>query len=180
VRSLSILLFLAACSKGSIDVDTDTSSETDTIDIDTDVVDTGPAFDETACFSDSFWTRGDHGSSSMHPGRDCIDCHRREGPTFKAAGTVFTGLHEPDDCNGLSHVTVELTDNNGDVHTTKTNSAGNFYFDRTVSLPAPYSARVFDDAGLESEMVAHQTVGACNSCHTVDGKNDAPGRIRLR
>jgi hypothetical protein len=172
--ALALLIALAACSKSP--------SETDSGTVDTDGVDTDVAFDEYACFSGDTWTSGNRGSAQMHPGRDCIGCHtaEREGPRFVIAGTVFTGLHEPDDCNGQRSVTVEITDDNGDVHTAKTNAAGNFFIDTRSTIALPYQARVFDDAGNESAMASHQTEGACNSCHTVDGANGAPGRIRLR
>jgi hypothetical protein len=169
VRYLALLVLLTACegSEGNETQANDTSN------------DSGSGAGE--CVSNSFWTGGNEESSKMHPGMDCIACHARgEGPTYKAAGTVFTALHEPDDCNGLSGVTVELTDANGVVHTANTNSAGNFSFDRSESIAMPYSARVFDSSGLESAMSAHQSDGACNSCHTVNGKNSAPGRISLQ
>lgn len=135
--------------------------------------------DQTACFSDTYWTQGDHESPMMHPGMACIECHteRREGPQFTIAGTVFTLMHEPDDCNGLARVTVEITDNNGEVFTTQSNSAGNFYLQDRMSFP--YAAKIIDSNGNTSEMATHQNNGDCNTCHSQDGSGGAPGRIRF-
>lgn len=141
---------------------------------------TGP----TVCSSGTQWTQGNHGSSSMHPGRDCIGCHadEGEGPRFWVAGTVYPTGHEPNDCNGTPKaqgLTVEVTDANGLVYKLATNTAGNFYLQRRTSNPFvfPYTARVVDVDGNARAMSGPQTVGDCNTCHSVDGDQDAPGRI---
>jgi hypothetical protein len=43
---------------------------------------------------------------------------------------------------------------------------------------SPYKAKV-TYMGRERAMVAAQTSGDCNSCHTQNGANSAPGRILL-
>jgi cytochrome c553 len=128
------------------------------------------------CTSNVKWTRGDRGSQLMHPGRACIQCHTDNGgPPLSIAGTVYPTAHEPDDCNGVAgKVTVVITDAKGKVTNISVNSAGNFY--SIASIAKPFSAKVVDANG-ERAMDDKQTSGDCNSCHTQDGANNAPGRI---
>jgi hypothetical protein len=123
---------------------------------------------------------GEEGST-MRPGEACIACHARsnDAPTFVIAGTTYPTAHEPDDCVGSNAgggVTVEITDKNGTQHTLSVNASGNFSYQGSV-VP-PYTAKVVK-GGVVRAMVAAQTNGDCNSCHTESGKNGAPGRIML-
>lgn len=139
-----------------------------------------PFFDNVVeCSSNSRWTRGDRGSSSMHPGVACIDCHKRKrAPTYTVAGTVYATGHEVDDCSGTaSGPKVVLSDGTGKVLATlSVNSAGNFY--STVRLPASYTVKIVQGS-KERAMQATPSSGDCNSCHTQDGAEGAPGRIAL-
>ena len=143
-----------------------------------DTVDSG-GFDTStngSCSTGSEWTDGNQGSSRMHPGRDCIDCHSGgEGPRFALAGTVQGAIHDPDDCNGIKDVIVHVTDGNGDVTDLTTNSAGNFFIEGG-RLATPYTIAI-EYGGQTRVMEGAQTDGACASCHTVDGTDGAPGRI---
>jgi hypothetical protein len=137
----------------------------------------GPYDTPSVCTSNQHWTRGDRGSSSMHPGGTCIDCHtKRNGPSFSIAGTVFPTAHEPTDCNGVNGtgMTVVITGADGKVTNVPVNSVGNFYSIATIAKP--FHAKVVAN-GKERAMSAAQTSGDCNSCHTEQGANDAPGRI---
>jgi hypothetical protein len=130
----------------------------------------------TVCTSGTYWTRGNRGSSSMHPGVACVSCHSQgeDGPRG-IAGTVFPTAHEPDDCNGTpGGVSVEITDANGTVSTLRVHGAGNFYSNRSVALP--YTAKVVS-GNKTREMKTPQTELDCNTCHTTGGTNGAPGRI---
>jgi hypothetical protein len=129
------------------------------------------------CVSDSWWNGGNDESPRMHPGMDCIGCHRDmdDGPTYTVAGTVFTDYDEPDDCNGRQGVVVEVTDANGDVWRETTNSAGNFFF-RDGSVQYPITARVIDGSDVR-EMVTEVSTGNCATCHTADGEQGAGGRV---
>jgi hypothetical protein len=135
----------------------------------------------SVCTSGTKWTRGDRGSSQMHPGGTCITCHAKSfGPDdFSFAGTVFPSVHEPDDCNGANgpktELTVVITDATGAEVKAAVNSVGNFY--STTPIKAPFTARLVDSAGAERAMCVSQTTTDCNTCHTVNGANDAPGRI---
>lgn len=143
--------------------------------VDAAVVDAAPV--EPACITDRMWTGGNRESPLMHPGGECIDCHtRRGGPPFDIAGTVYAGFHQVLDCNGESGATVEITGADGQTFTLTSNSAGNFYLPVGRGLQTPYTARVVVD-GVERVMFSPQTNGDCNSCHTQDGANGAPGRI---
>ncbi len=155
--------------------------------VDPGTVATNPYNTPLKCTSATMWTRGDHGSASMHPGGICIDCHsmRGQGPSYGIAGTVFPSAHEPDDCNGAATssagaLAVLITEANGTTHTLPVNSVGNFFYEGTIATP--YKAQV--NAGSAVRVMTHtQTSGDCNGCHTVNGSSNAtgataaPGRI---
>jgi hypothetical protein len=110
---------------------------------------------------------------TMQPGAACGGCH-----VFTVAGTVYPTAHEPTYCNGanVSGTTVVITDAKGHVTTLQVNSAGNFY--AQTSIVTPFQAKVVH-GGNERAMSESQTSGDCNSCHTQQGANSAPGRIIL-
>ena len=119
----------------------------------------------------------------MDPGRACIACHAKSngaGPLFKIAGTLFPTAHEPDFCYGTGGVdgaAVVVTGADGVSTTLTPNEDGNFFiWNGQVALP--YSARV-TFMGRERVMVAKQTSGDCNGCHSQAGAMSAPGRILL-
>ncbi len=132
-----------------------------------------------ACSTGQWWTRGDRGTSLMHPGGDCIDCHEREdeGPTFTFAGTVHLAYDDETDCRGVPGVLVELIGPDDEVfYANQTNPAGSFSTSTSVADHVPYTARL-TYAGRTRTMSTPQTEGACNACHTAEGEEDAPGRI---
>jgi hypothetical protein len=148
---------------------------------------TDPLFsDPPTCSSNAKWTKGNNGSSSMHPGGTCIQCHSTSfgAPKFLFAGTVYATGHDPNDCNGVNGKTtaaqVIVTDANGQEYSAAVNKAGNFlgYPVAGKTFKAPYTARVVS-GGKERAMSGHQTSGDCNSCHTDSGAQGAPGRIAL-
>ncbi len=128
------------------------------------------------CASGQRWTGGDEESELMHPGRDCIECHTREGegPKYTVAGTVYAQANQADDCFGVTGVSVEVTDANKQVIQLTSNEAGNFF--TTQQIAFPYTVKVLS-GGKENKMVAAQGTGACGSCHTQQGANAAPGRV---
>jgi cytochrome c553 len=135
------------------------------------------------CTSGRKWTLGDRGSPSMHPGGACISCHatKFDAPRFAVAGTVYPSAHEPDDCASLldGAAQIEITDANKKVYTLNVNASGNFYYvDRLGTFAQPYTAKVLYQ-GRERIMVGARDNGDCNSCHTQDGTESAPGRILL-
>lgn len=142
------------------------------------VTDNGPLSLPPTCSSMSTWT-GDEGSAIMNPGEACIACHlgAAEGaPIFSVAGTVFKTGHEPDLCDGMSDsgLAVVIVGADGKQLTLTPNEAGNF---RSVdTIQTPYRAKV-SYQGRERAMAETQTSGDCNSCHTQNGANGAPGRI---
>jgi hypothetical protein len=150
-------------------------------------VDAGPnPFDAPAqCTSGSYFPPNGNEGKTMNPGKACVQCHKNEGegPLFSIAGTVYATAHEPDNCNAkvesgpaISTAIVEITDKNGVVHPIPVNSVGNF--STQSSIPKPYTAKIKYD-GRERVMVAAQTNGDCNVCHTQYGTQDAPGRVLL-
>jgi hypothetical protein len=137
------------------------------------------------CTSGTTWTGGDSANPLMHPGVACDTCHKLLGSAtkfpFDMAGTVYPTAHEPDDCNGVQGAQVIITDASGTDHTLQVNAAGNFYNLNYVGLGAistPYTARVVAN-GKTRVMVGPQTSGDCNSCHSEQGTQAAPGRIMM-
>ncbi|MBX7114161.1 MAG: hypothetical protein K1X64_07475 [Myxococcaceae bacterium] len=155
-------------------------------------VDAGPA--PTVCSSNTFWTRGNDGSASMNPGFACRSCHlgqnfegqnpngdSERGRAFFFMGTVFPSLHEKNLCRSVvpsSGGTVEIIDAQGKVAATlMVNASGNFMSTSTrTTIAMPYTARVKANGRVRA-MTTPQTDGDCNTCHTEQGRNDAPGRI---
>lgn len=136
------------------------------------------------CSTNSRWTSGDTPSSAMHPGWDCIHCHtdqgRASGQDYTAAGTVQGAIRDDNDCNGISAVSVSITDRNGTVSTQTTNSAGNFRFSTAFAYPVHISITKGGVTRTMSTPVsppAGQTGIRCASCHTIAGAQGAPGRI---
>ncbi len=135
---------------------------------------TNPYATPAKCTSGTFWTKGDNGS--MAPGQACQACHQKQGgPAFTIAGTVYPSAHEPANCNGApGPMQVVVTDKNAKVVTITTNGVGNFSSNAT--LAAPFTAKVVAGAKTRA-MAGALTSGDCNSCHTQNGTNGAPGRI---
>ncbi len=145
---------------------------------------------ESMCTSNRMW-QGCGESDRMKPGEACIDCHNNgdnsgdceddNGPFFLLAGTVYPTGHEPDSCYGFAGAVVEVTDASRQTLKLSTNEAGNFYLEAEDAPPgfaAPYYVKVVYD-GKELAMATEVTDGDCNTCHTADGDQDAPGRIVL-
>lgn len=148
-----------------------------------DTIQTAPAdttYDTpTVCTSNAKWTKGDRGSTAMHPGVACIQCHdSQRGPSYVAAGTVYPTAHEPDDCNGSNDTTtkVVITDKNGKTYSATINSVGNFYISGRTAIATPYTAKIVSGTKTRA-MVGAQTDGDCNDCHTEQGTQKAPGRL---
>lgn len=143
--------------------------------------DSGGMVDPFACQSNTYWTMGDEESPNMHPGMDCVTCHasEQEGPQLLVGGTVFSAVHEPDDCNGVGGgLQIELVGADGQVFMIPTQApSGNFYAEiGELDLMLPYKAAVID-GDKRRDMVAAQSVTNCAACHTQNGLSMAPGRI---
>ncbi|MFB1481898.1 hypothetical protein U8525_16355 [Corallococcus sp. RDP092CA] len=145
----------------------------------------GPA--PTTCASGSFWSEASGTGASMAPGLACRSCHLVEAPhvAYFFMGTVFPTLHEADGCEARlrepSSVKVEILDMEDQVRLTLVpNSAGNFTSTTLQpSFPMPYRARLVGPEGTSRRMSTPQSNGDCNTCHTEQGAQHAPGRIQL-
>ena len=89
---------------------------------------------------------------------------------------VMNAYKDDTDCNGVSGVTVRLTDADGKTLDLVTNSAGNFYRQGPTGIGSPYTVKLISGS-RERVMATPQTSGNCASCHTATGANGAPGRI---
>ena len=119
--------------------------------------------------------------STMKPGEACVACHDKdpEAPSLLIAGTVFPTGHEPNDCNSKvpsGTPAVQVLDANGKVVASlKVNTVGNFYSGST-SIPKGGKVQVVVGDKVRAMKDTPES-GDCNSCHTQNGTNDAPGRI---
>jgi len=154
-----------------------------TDDDDDDDDDTSRIQPDARCRSGWRWTGRDHESSLMHPGADCIACHRsrtEEAPSFSVAGTIYAAAGEPTDCLGVDLAIIRLTDAGGQQIELSSNRAGNFYLkSRKTRIALPYTAEVLYQ-GRSHRMATPQCETSCNSCHTATGQSGAPGRIVVR
>lgn len=136
-----------------------------------------------------------HGSSTMAPGLACIACHSGNnfnnqnpgglsefGEIRTFMGTVFAAPHEKDLCTPSLPVTGKVQILAADSDTVllqmSFGTSGNFYGNLS-SRPATWRARVITSTGATRTMAGPQSDGDCNTCHTVDGEQNAPGRIYL-
>jgi hypothetical protein len=150
-----------------------------------DVVDETPS---DVCYSGKRWIGKLTASEEMYPGHECVGCHREfDGPELMAAGTVY-GVVDPDgsvttdnDCFGLEGVYVTITAADGQVLQTRTNRAGNFYFEgRESSLAKPFKVVLqYEPPGghvTYQPMITSPSYGGCARCHT-PGVGGTPGGI---
>jgi hypothetical protein len=129
------------------------------------------------CASGKRWVGEKTGSEEMYPGRDCVTCHRdNDGPAFLAAGTVYDvydyngAVTSQNDCFGLEGATVTISAADGQVFQTKTNRAGNFFFEgNEASLAMPFRATIeyeLPDGTLSRQaMDSSPSYGGCAHCH---------------
>lgn len=140
------------------------------------------------CYSQKRWIGGVTGSEEMFPGGDCVGCHRIfDGPEFMAAGTVY-GVFDPDgalttrnECFGVEGALVTITAADGQVLQTRTNRAGNFYFEgREAALAAPFKVVVQyeqDNGDVSVQpMNSSPSYGGCARCHT-PGATETEGAL---
>ena len=132
------------------------------------------------CTSGKTWQNGNEESPLMNPGEACNACHQQQGgPNLRIAGTVYPTLHEPDDCIGSApppQLRVIVTDSRNRTFNMRVNASGNFLTENGARPRPPLRAAVTDGVNTR-RMMGTVTSGDCNSCHTVNGANGAPGRI---
>ncbi|MEY4543929.1 MAG: hypothetical protein RL685_124 [Pseudomonadota bacterium] len=145
------------------------------------------------CYSQKRWIGKLTPSEEMYPGRDCVGCHRdSSGPELMAAGTIYGAVDAEgtvttdNDCFGVEGATVTITAADGQVLKTRTNRAGNFYFEgRESSLAKPFKVVVqytrSDGALTYQFMNTSPSYGGCARCHTpgVQGTPDAVAGAEL-
>ncbi len=147
----------------------------------------------TDCVSNSLWQYGNAGSAGMNPGLACRACHlgqnfngqnpqgiSKTSRAYYFIGTVFADAHARNLCISPppAGAKIEILDKNGTVVSTLTpNAYGNFFSSSTgTTIALPYTARVTAN-GKSARMLTPQTSGDCNTCHTDQGLQGAPGRI---
>ena len=129
------------------------------------------------CASGKRWVGELTASDEMFPGYDCVGCHRAlDGPQLMAAGTVY-GLPDADGsrtvqdfCFGVEGAQVTITTADGEVLQTRTNRAGNFYFeskDIDIALPYQTTLRFWNEGkSVEIDMFTQPYYGGCARCHS--------------
>jgi hypothetical protein len=140
------------------------------------------------CASGRRWVGGLTGHEEMYPGHDCVGCHLdNDGPELLAGGTIY-GVLDPEgqrttlhDCFGVEGVLVNLRAADGQVLTTRTNRAGNFFFEGpTSSLAKPFTVIIdyTSPDGIRSRepMSSSPSYGGCAHCHRPDAE-PTPGAV---
>jgi hypothetical protein len=139
------------------------------------------------CASGKRWIGGLTPHKEMYPGHDCVGCHRDyDGPELMLGGTIY-GLPDPDgarttqyDCFGVEGAQVTVTAADGQILTTRTNRAGNFFFEgRQDSLAKPFTVLVEytapDGTYTREPMNSRPSYGGCARCHTPGHSEPTPG-----
>lgn len=141
------------------------------------------------------WMLGISGSEQMNPGYACRSCHlgqnfEGQNPTLVSnpqyamffMGTAYPNFNEPNLCfakdvpdGGVIEI---LGPGNMVVLTLPIDPASGNFRSTSVdaTVPLPYGARIRAN-GKTRQMSARQMNGDCNSCHTEQGNQGAPGRI---
>lgn len=150
--------------------------------------DTVDEVSKDVCASGRRWVGDLTPSEEMYPGQDCVGCHKAyDGPELLAGGTIY-GLPDPEgalttkpDCFGIEGVKVMIRAADGQVLETRTNRAGNFYFEgREASLAKPFRVTVeydFPDGRQSRQPMSSQpSYGGCARCHRPD-VTPTPGAV---
>lgn len=148
----------------------------------------------TTCFSNSKWAQGNTGAEGMNPGLACRSCHLGEnfmgqnpngevnaGFAMFFMGTAYSDFNEANLCNANQvpvGAVVEILDDAGVLKLSlPIDPSGNFRSNSTTAgFPMPYRARIRANGSVRP-MGTPQTNGDCNTCHTEQGRENAPGRI---
>jgi hypothetical protein len=139
------------------------------------------------CTSGELWHRNRQEGPEHLPGSPCNRCHHEdnaasghgEAPIFNFAGTVYPTAHEPELCiapAGMGGQVVVVYES-GQVAIAPINATGNFMHHAEANAGA-YLAKVIWN-GRERQKRNPQTEGDCNTCHSAEGHEGAPGRFVL-
>jgi len=119
-------------------------------------------------------------AGSHNQGKDCIACHSN----FTVAGTIFTQLDasDGDDVAAAYNHTLKLALEEGtEITLIKGYGSGNAYTTVNSSAIGAFTAEVLDAEGKlvnSSATLSHDAdMLNCNTCHSQNGENRAPGRI---
>ncbi len=148
------------------------------------------------CESMMTWTSGNVGAEAMNPGLACRACHlgqnfQGQNPNLESnpqwamffMGTVYSDFNQANLCRAKgipAGTVVEILDMAGAVKLSlPVDPSGNFRSTTVAAtVPLPYRARVKAN-GQTRVMGAAQMDGDCNTCHTEQGRENAPGRVVL-
>ncbi len=116
---------------------------------------------------------------TMRPGANCLRCHSASGQAaakpFSFGGAVFAAANA-DLCDGVSGVTIRITDRTGKAVTVVSNEVGNFWGAAPLTPPFRVSA---ERDGRTVTMPILAPTGGCALCHSwPDAQSGAAGRIR--
>jgi hypothetical protein len=119
----------------------------------------------------------------MHrPGQPCVVCHDSGGksPELSVAGTVFESQSSSE---GVSGVTVLMTDSAGSSYSATTNSAGNFLVTPSQWTPTYPITSTQLQAGHVT-VVMYSEIGrngSCAGCHSYPAPAgpSSPGRVSV-
>lgn len=119
------------------------------------------------------------GTGPFHrPGQPCTTCHdgKLGSPReFSVAGTIFKNETGSEPAEGA---TITLTDSDGAMIQSTTNSAGNFYVEPSEFTPRYPMKTSVTFGGVTAKMASLiGRAGACADCHTEPARPTSPGHI---
>ncbi len=122
---------------------------------------------------------GDESSARHNQGRNCLSCH-----SFTSGATVFQSIDamNDDETEAAQGYMIQLLLDSGEIIMyANGNGYGNVLYNGDQGVINDFTAQIIDSQGVvvnQSSVNSHH-VGrlACNSCHTQEGLNGAPGRI---
>ena len=117
-------------------------------------------------------------SATHNQGKNCLECH-----SFTSGVTLYTKLHGKDKTvsDVAKDYNVQLKLDSGEIITyRKGNGYGNRLYKGDQGAINDFTPQVVDANGkVVNQSKYPHNVGrmACNSCHTQEGLNGAPGRV---
>jgi hypothetical protein len=119
------------------------------------------------------------------PGQPCVTCHGELGPAdsqFRLGGTVYLLRNAEDPAPGT---VVQIQDSTGQVFTTQTNAAGNFWvlpeqWDPTYPLQVRVQYQAQFKVFTKQMNPAINRAESCGDCHVPPRPNkESPGRVYI-
>ena len=126
----------------------------------------------------------DEFQATHNQGIDCLQCHSSGEHVFISGATIYKNLNgaDYDSANAAQGYSIQLLLDTGTIlKYSSGNGYGNLLYNGDQGAINNFTAQIIDAQGNIVNQSANNSHDAgrlaCNSCHTQDGLNGAPGRI---